>query len=829
MVDEVLKRDQNFVTVLGGITDDSDQDITMLRVDPITKRLLVKATGSGFGTVTSISSGTGILATPDPITTTGTIALSTSLQPVASLTGNSLKFLRVNAGETAVEYATVQSGLTIGTTTISSGTTTRILYDNAGILGEYTITGTGTVVAMATSPSFTTPTLGVAIGTSLSVSGLLASATGLTLEETGAGTDIITLQAPSSISASYTLTLPIDDGTPNQVLTTDGAGVLSWTTPTTGTVTSVSGTVNRITSTGGATPVIDISASYVGQSSITTLGTIATGVWNGTTIAIANGGSGQTTANAALNAFLPSQGGNSGKFLTTNGSDTSWATVSSGGITIGTTTITGGTTTRILYDNAGVVGEYTISGSGTVVAMATSPVLTSATITTKLTPTSNDGAPLGDTTHQFSDLFLAEGGVINWDNGDATITQVNNVVTLAGADLALDNITAGSILFSGTSGLVSQDNTYLFFDDANNQIKSGTTAFDGNSQIIFNAGRSINNYTGFYLQNTSNGDTAGTDLILGNDIDNAAIAGHYIDTGIVGSGWSGVSAALGIVKTVSVNTAGSGYSVNDVLTLTGGSNDCTVKVLTINGSGGVLTVSIVSNGTNYTVTNFNVTGGGGSGAKINVLTLFDFTGFSASDGYTYVSGGNLNLAVDDSVAGKVIKFLVNGLATTNEIGRFSTTGLTVGLTGTLTGLVKFAGSTSTFISIQGAAVGNSSALTLLPHTANIATSASTTETSNAATVVAIAALTHTHTITALAVADTFGIPTIASGSLDNTYTLIIRIKDNGTARALAFNAIFRAGTIALPTTTIVNKTMYLGFKYNVTDTKWDFVSYVDNL
>lgn len=49
-------------------------------------------------------------------------------------------------------------------------------------------------------------------------------------------------------------------------------------------VTSVSGTTNRVTSTGGTTPVIDISSSYVGQSSITTLGTIATGTWNGTAI-----------------------------------------------------------------------------------------------------------------------------------------------------------------------------------------------------------------------------------------------------------------------------------------------------------------------------------------------------------------------------------------------------------------------------------------------------------------------------------------------------------------------------------------------------------------
>ncbi len=61
-----------------------------------------------------------------------------------------------------------------------------------------------------------------------------------------------------------------------------------------GTVTSVSGTTNRITSTGGATPVIDISASYVGQSSITTLGTVTTGTWNATAISAVKGGTGQT-------------------------------------------------------------------------------------------------------------------------------------------------------------------------------------------------------------------------------------------------------------------------------------------------------------------------------------------------------------------------------------------------------------------------------------------------------------------------------------------------------------------------------------------------------
>lgn len=48
------------------------------------------------------------------------------------------------------------SGITIGTTTITSGTDTRILYNNAGVVGEYTLTGTGTVVAMQTAPTFLT-------------------------------------------------------------------------------------------------------------------------------------------------------------------------------------------------------------------------------------------------------------------------------------------------------------------------------------------------------------------------------------------------------------------------------------------------------------------------------------------------------------------------------------------------------------------------------------------------------------------------------------------------------------------------------------------------
>jgi hypothetical protein len=58
------------------------------------------------------------------------------------------------------------------------------------------------------------------------------------------------------------------------------------------------------------------------------------------TLPIVAGGTGQTTANTAFNALAPSQGGNSGKYLTTDGTDTSWATVSGSGATISNDTST---------------------------------------------------------------------------------------------------------------------------------------------------------------------------------------------------------------------------------------------------------------------------------------------------------------------------------------------------------------------------------------------------------------------------------------------------------------------------------------------------------
>jgi hypothetical protein len=127
------------------------------------------------------------------------------------------------------------------------------------------------------------------------------------------------------------------------------------------------------------------------------------------TLPIANGGTGQTTANAAFNALAPSQTGNSGKYLTTDGSNTSWATNPLGTVTSvsGTGTVNGLTLT----------GTVTTSGSltlgGTLSGIANS-ALTNSSIT------------IGGTT-------IALGGSSNALANDITINSVT-VGRGAGAD-----------------------------------------------------------------------------------------------------------------------------------------------------------------------------------------------------------------------------------------------------------------------------------------------------------------------------------------------------------------------------------------------------------
>jgi hypothetical protein len=92
---------------------------------------------------------------------------------------------------------------------------------------------------------------------------------------------------------------------------------------------------------------------------------------------------------------------------------------------------------------------------------------------------------------------------------------------------------------------------------------------------------------------------------------------------------------------------------------------------------------------------------------------------------------------------------------------------------------------------------------------------------SAATITPTADLSDMYTVTALAVPATIAAP---SGTPTNGQRLLIRIKDNSTARALTWNAIYRVIGVTLPTTTTAGKTIYVGCIYNSADSTWDVVA-----
>ena len=112
-----------------------------------------------------------------------------------------------------------------------------------------------------------------------------------------------------------------------------------------------------------------------------------------------------------------------------------------------------------------VAGATTLKGAVTLGDNTADDITIDGRIVGGLVPKTADAYPLGTTALQWSDLFLAEGGVINWDNGDLTLTQAGDVLTVGGD---------GSPTLTATF-------TNAFSDAANSGL-SGTT-YNGSAAV----------------------------------------------------------------------------------------------------------------------------------------------------------------------------------------------------------------------------------------------------------------------------------------------------------------------------------------------------------
>jgi len=354
------------------------------------------------------SFGTGVAtALGQNVTGSGSIVLSNSPTLVTPALGTPSSAILANA--TGLPISTGVDGLGSGVATFLETPSSANL--RSAVTDE---TGAGALV-FGTGPTIGSPTL-----------------TG-TATFNGSTSGTVTVKA-AAIAGTTTFQLPASNGISGYVLVTDGLGNTSWAVSG-GAAGSAAGVDTNIQ--------FNDAGNMAGNAAFTfdkATAALSLGVASATTgkIAFYNALSANATtiqggnASAAVTYTLPTADGTNGQVLITNGSGAlSWTTVASG-LTVGTTAITGGTSGRILYDNAGVLGELATTGTGNVV-LATSPTLSSPTFTTPVlgTPTSGN----------FST------GTFTWP----TFNQ-NTTGTAAGLSATLAVASGGTGLTSGTSG-----------------------------------------------------------------------------------------------------------------------------------------------------------------------------------------------------------------------------------------------------------------------------------------------------------------------------------------------------------------------------------------
>jgi hypothetical protein len=131
--------------------------------------------------------------------------------------------------------------------TDAGAASTFISRDGSGVVISTKAVPTGTVVGTSDTQTLSNKELASAtVSTTVS---LTDQATAQFYEDTAGGTNYAAMQAPAALAGNYTLTLPPTDGTPNQVLYTDGSGALDWVSIGSGDLAVVSKTTTYTATT----------------------------------------------------------------------------------------------------------------------------------------------------------------------------------------------------------------------------------------------------------------------------------------------------------------------------------------------------------------------------------------------------------------------------------------------------------------------------------------------------------------------------------------------------------------------------------------------------
>jgi hypothetical protein len=292
-----------------------------------------------------------------------------------------------------------------------------------------------------------------------------------TLQQPAAG---VTITNPAGIAGDPTFALANDLAALEALGST---GIAVRTAADTWAQRAVTGTADRVSVTNGngvtGDPTVDIAATYVGQTSITTLGTVATGVWQGTAVGSTFGGTAQTTwatgdllYASGTNTLAKRTIGATGDVLTVSGGVPTWAAPA-----------TSGTVTSVAA--SGTQG-VTISGS---------PITSSGTITVGLgaiTPTSvaASGAVSGSNlsgTNTGDQTITLTGDVTGSGTGSfaTTLATVNSNVGSFGSSTAIPNFTVnakGLITAAGSVAVVAPAGTLTGTTLAANVVTSSLTS-----------------------------------------------------------------------------------------------------------------------------------------------------------------------------------------------------------------------------------------------------------------------------------------------------------------------------------------------------------------